>query len=644
MKTPDSIMNMGRRLFFIISFVCTFTTVLLSQNDRVRLQPIDEKRVAEIIPLLADDPAGFGEPANKRDIWDELYASGSYDTFMKQMNSFTFPPFSEEDYFSLSNGTASSSAQGLNMMRNRAKGLSQLTWAECLEDKGRFIPEIENGLKDILKQKSWVSPRNDFDFRNYNGLEYSVELTTALYAHTISQTLYLLGHKLDKKLYDDVVKEVYKRVFNPVLEKIKTQNTNRENQFLVMTNNYNHVCLAGVVGAALTLIRDKHERAVFAYIGEYYSQNGLAGFGDDGYCSEGIGYFNYGFGRFVQLRECLWQATSGKIDLFDNPKVEKIAHYPVKMEIMNDVFPSISDSRSGVKPEHAIMYYVNRNFRMGIDKYENVSLQGQTNDNRISVMMVFPNSASRIPISNNKKEKDEILRSFFEKSAVLIVRPLPASESLLGVAIKGGNNKEHHNHNDVGSYTVVWNDEIMAGDPGVIPYTADIFNEKFRYTYKTIGSYGHPVPLVAGKEQKVGSDAKAVILNTEYTLLKDAIKMDICSAYDVPQLKKLERQMTYSREGKGQLSIQDSFSYSSPQRFETAIITRSRVKKIADNELLLEGERGKLKVTFDSIGIPLSVSEESISEGGTPYTRIAISTVAPVEDGNIIVRYQFYEE
>lgn len=626
----------------VFVFICLFLFVAMgySQNSPVTLKPVDEKRVAEIIPLLADKPAGFGQPSSQREVWDGLMQSGAYDNFLKEMENFVFPAFSEDDYFSLSNGTAPSSARGLNMMRNRAKGLAQATWAECLEDKGRYIQVVEDGLRDLLYQKSWVSPRNDYEFKNYNGIEYSVELTTALYAHTISQTLYLLGHKLDPALYKEAVAEIYKRVFNPVLDKIKTQNHNRENQFLVMTNNYNHVCLAGVVGAALTLIEDKYERAVFTYIGEYYSQNGLVGFGDDGYCSEGIGYFNYGFGRFVQLRECIWQSTGGKIDLYDNPKVEKIAWYPYKMEIVDGVYPAISDSGIGSSPDRLVMYYLNRNFRMGIDKYEETPLMGGTSDNRISVMMVFPNSASRIPPQSGGGKKDEQLRSFFDLSAVLTVRPPAGSDCRLGAAIKGGNNKEHHNHNDVGAYTVVLGSEIMAGDPGNIPYTADIFSPKYRYTYKTIGSYGHPVPLVAGTEQHTGEEARALILEKRFTKESDLISMDISSAYNVEGLKRLERIMTYSRKGKGEVSYTDRFVFATPQKFETAIITRCEWEKESENSFILRGKNEQMKVTIHTGGVKYSLRQEQIDEGGISYKRIGIYLDEPTKTGEITIGYQ----
>jgi hypothetical protein len=623
--------------YFLYSLVF-IPVVSRAINLPAPLQPVDEKRVSEIMTMLPDKPAGLGKPCSEREVWDRLLSSGKYDEFLKEMKSFTFPAFSEEDYFSLSNGTAASSRQGLNMMRNRARGLAYLTWAECLENKGEYIKKTEDGLLDIINQKSWVSPRNDFGFKNYNGIEYSVELTTALYAHTVSQTLYLLGDKLSPHIRKLAVESVYKRCFEPVLYKINTQNNHPESRFLVMTNNYNHVCLSGVVGAALTLIDDKRERAVFACIGEYYSQNGLAGFGDDGYCSEGVGYFSYGFGHFVVLGESLRQATGGKIDLFDNPKVREIAAYPLKLEIINNVYPAIADSQIGASPNPDIMFYVNRIYQMGISEYDTVGLEGKTGNIVTDIMMAFPNSVSAIRNESSRPGSEDILRSFFEQSAVLVVRP-STGESSLGAAIKGGNNAENHNHNDVGSYTVVSGDENMAGDQGSIPYTKDIFDPKYRYTYKTVGSYGHPVPLVAGKQQQPGAQAKATVLSRRFSDDEDVLTLDLRSVYDAPSLTKLERTMIYSRKGAGKVSFEDIFAFSRPESFETAVVTRAGCKKTADDRILLEGKTQKMEVLMTSPGNKLSIREEKINEGGTPYTRIGIYIDKPVKEGKIILTY-----
>src|SRR5690606_24999422 len=116
------------------------------------------QRVQQIEQMLSDNPSGYGEPYHKREVWDNLLNSGRFNNFLLNMQTYVFPPFSDADYFSLSDGSASSSGRGLTMMRKRAEGLSRATWAECLENQGNYTQMVEDGLLSIINQKSWVSP------------------------------------------------------------------------------------------------------------------------------------------------------------------------------------------------------------------------------------------------------------------------------------------------------------------------------------------------------------------------------------------------------------------------------------------------------------------------------------------------------
>jgi len=615
-----------------------FTLVLLlvnmsaySQVD-APLKPIDQNRVKEISKLLEENPNGLGRPYSDRLYWDKLLNTGKFNDFLKSMDKFRFPTFKDDDYFSLSRGAASS-ANGLAMMRNRPVGLARAVWAECLENKGNYMKIIEDGLNSMLDQKSWVSPRNDENFINYNGKEYTVEITSALYAHTIAQTLYLLDNKLNPELKSKAISVLYERIFNPVLRMIENSQKKTKNNFLIMTNNYNAVCLSGVVGAALAVIKDKEERATFISIGEYYSMNGLMGFNNDGYCTEGLSYFNYGFSNFIVLRENIWQATQGKIDLFNYPKVSNIVKFPFKMEIINNTFPAISDCPIGTKPDVKIINYLEcNNADQGI---------GTANDLMLSIIMNFPNSCTNNNYRYNELANESLQpHSYFEETILLVTRPgADSTHCDIGAVFKGGNNGEHHNHNDVGSYTIVKNNVIMVGDPGVIPYTSNIFNSKYRYTYKTISSYGHPVPLVAGTEQRAGLDAKAVLVEKKFDNMKDEILLDITSAYDVPSLQKLERLFEYDRSGKGTVKITDNYTYDKAELFETAIITRSKWEQTAYNKILLEqsGESMEIIISSDN---DLNITSEVISEGGIPYTRISIATKTSSRTGYLSTLYQ----
>ena len=425
------------------------------------------------------------------------------------------------------------------------------------------------------------------------------------------------------------------RAFNPLLNTIATKNG--DHGWLLGTNNWNAVCLSGVTGAALAVIQDKEERAKFVAIAERYVKNFVAGFLEDGYCTEGLSYFNYGFGRYTTLRETILQATNGKLDLFnDNPKISKIAWFLPNMEIINGVYPAIADCRQYSKPSGSILHYVSKNLGMGLKAYDSMTFEGNTSDLQEDIMNVFPNSSTKAGVSP-QSDKGNKLRAYFDVAGVLTVRPAELHQHAMGATLKGGNNNEHHNHNDLGSFTLVVGDEILIGDPGSIPYTAKTFSAQ-RYEYKSLGSYGHPVPLVAGKQQRPGAGARAKILKTDFTDKNDLFLMDLSSAYEVPGLQILTREFAYSREKTESLRITDEFEFASPQTFETALITRGKWKKVSANQLLLEGKAEKLRVTITSPQGPFSVENEEISEEkGMPYTRLGLRLTNPAKAGKFII-------
>ena len=130
--------------------------------------------------------------------------------------------------------------------------------------------------------------------------------------------------------------------------------------WFTVKNNWNSVCLAGVTGAALALLPDKEERAYFVAAAEKYQSYGMEGYADDGYCREGVGYYNYGFGAFITLREEVCRATQGQIDFFRLPKFVRLARYGEKIQIQNRVCPAYSDCRIWISPDTFVTDYCNR--------------------------------------------------------------------------------------------------------------------------------------------------------------------------------------------------------------------------------------------------------------------------------------------
>ena len=94
--------------------------------------------------------------------------------------------------------------------------------------------------------------------------------------------------------------------------------------------------------------------------------NYLFSFKDSGYDEEGIGYWVYGFSNYEELREELWLATSGKIDLFDNPKARKAALFGFQFAMLPGVYAPFADAHFGSKPDPVLLATINRVFKLGM--------------------------------------------------------------------------------------------------------------------------------------------------------------------------------------------------------------------------------------------------------------------------------------
>jgi len=644
------------KIWIYIVVVFTFySTVTKAQNQKnnevvetethgdlskpvAELEFLDSVRVNQLVKIVIDKPRGLGEPASNRQAWNKIAAQIKYDAFIEKVNKLKiddFPKWDDDLYMEYQQKGVRKNAD--KMMQGRNNWLPQFVIAECLENKGNFIKMIEFVVNEWIQQKSWTLPSHDKDYVNYYGKRYDVDLNAAKMANYLSQTLYLLGNKLSPQTQENIKAALQVRIFDPVLETFKTK---KNHWWLTTTNNWNAVCLSGVAGAAFAVLPNKYDRAVFAAIAERYSQNYLAGYADDGYCTEGMGYYNYGFGNFISLREFLLVGTDNKLDLFNSPKMKNIALYPINLEIINHVWPSISDCQMGTKANGNVIWYCNKSLGLGIKKYEEVAINN-SNDLVFECIKMFSNPLLTKTSTDNNINKGYQIRSYFEKTGVLICRPKDATDKqAMGVAIKGGTNNEAHNHNAMGSYSLVLGNEMLMGDPGgPNGYNSKTFSAE-RYTlFKSLASFGHPVPLVAGVQQQAGAMSQTKVVKTDFSKDKDLLIMDIASAYPVATLKKLERKFMYDRTKKGDLEVTDIFSFSSPQLFETALTTRAKWKQLNDTQLLLEGEKGKLLVTIQA-PCALKIVSEEIEENQPVFTRIGIQLQKPLVAGEVKLIYK----
>jgi hypothetical protein len=104
------------------------------------------------------------------------------------------------------------------------------------------------------------------------------------------------------------------------------------------------------------------------------------------------------------------------------------------------------------------------------------------------------------------------------------------------------------------------------------------------------------------------------VVSKTFTDSTDTLVLDISSAYDVPELKKLERKYVYSRLGSGSLQVTDEVAFSRPCDFGTALITFSRWKQTSPSTLIVYDSEEALRVEINAAGADFEIRPETIEE------------------------------
>jgi hypothetical protein len=595
---------------------------------------VDPQRIRQIAALLGEQPFAFGPKIDDRAGWQRLAATKPYAGAVKDAEKALTKPMPEmtEELYMLFKKTGRRTKEYGKVRSERYDRVTRFARAECIENKGRFLKPLEATLKSICDEKTWIYNFHDRNLGDYTGKTITVDLSSVDLAQNLGECLWLLGGKLDPATRQLVMAKLRERIFEPYHKAV--EGTGMRQWWITADMNWNSVCHAGVVAAALAVCPDRNERAFFVAAAEKYSKDFLSGFDGDGYCAEGMGYWNYGFGNYIQLCESVFQATKGGVDLYQLEGARDAALYPVHIALINGVYPAYADCALDSKPGMQLMSYINRRYELGLKDY--VIADFTTGGGLLSSLMYScPNSATARPPAAGKEFYE--IRSFF-KHGVLNCRPAPGSACRLAVSLKGGHNAEPHNHNDLGTFVVVVGREAPILDPGGEVYTARTFS-KDRYKSNLLNSFGHPVPVVAGQLQRPGKDAKAVILARAGTEAADTLTMDLRSAYAVKELQTLKRTFVYTRTGAGALTVTDDFAFSAPQTFGSALITYGTWKQLSARELLISAGLEAVKVSIDTGGVPFAVVAETIKEenhGKTQPTRIGINVTGPQARGHVV--------
>jgi hypothetical protein len=624
---------------------------ILTQGGAKADVPIpNQTDVDKVAAMLPATPTGVGRPITDRESWDKAALQPAFQKEVADAQKFADEPIPELPD-SLYHDIQKTGLRGSyeTPARLRSTRLVAFVVAECIENRGNYLPLIEKELNAILGETSWAAPAHSLFGNPFGGIDRSIDLATSARAWTLATTDYWLGDKLKPETRQRIRDEIKRRVFIYYEEAVKTGQPHW--WWMTGESNWNAVCNSGVVGAALALLPSPQDRALFILGAKNYLQYYLQSFPDEGYDFEGMSYWDYGFGCYLCLSETVYEATQGQLNLFEGAKLRQIALFPRHFEIMDGLFPAFGDSGvakvKGIEKvaSSALLLMVNERWGMGwtdLDPSKSNMFSTHPLGDRLFGFGIF---GFPLPVYNGSivtgsppptgQGAPSDLRCFFKEANVFISRSERPGQAHLGIALKGGDNGHSHGHDDNGTYVVACNGKALIVDPGMAVYTADVPGLRWGDCMMN-NSFGHDVPYIGHTLEVHGKTALGKIVSTEFTDDKDTLVMDLTTSYNVPGLRKVTRTYVLDRTVP-QIEITDEASFNHPVAFGTALITFSNWRAAGAGSYIITSLDGiaalKATVTVDEG----SVVSEPVPFSGTRIPnhinakRLGVNLSAPAD-------------
>jgi hypothetical protein len=435
-----------------------------------------------------------------------------------------------------------SNYEGISLTRRIS--LNTLVTAEVMENKGRFMPDIVNGIWAICEESYWGVPATNNLQKDQSGLaditDPVVDLFGAETAALLAWTHYLLKPQLDKVsplICQRIRMEENRRFLRPLAERKDYWWMGYKDQ-TPKPNNWNPWIMSNYLATVLFLETDKNQRDSAVYRAMEILDNYLNIYPEDGSCDEGPAYWFRSGASLFDCLDLLEEASLGKINFKNVKLITAIGAYIYKLYIgKNDYYANFADAipKAGEGVDGGLIY------RFG--KYMRDTVMMKFGGFISKDKGVFPNMPFAATIGRklrslrmvkeimNAQAGEPLIRdSWLPDLQVMTARSNANSVKGLYVSAIGGHNAESHNHNDVGSFMVYADAEPFLIDLGPEGYTAKTFGPQ-RYEIWTMQSQYHNLPTINGVMEKEGRQYAASDVKYAQTDKEAVLSLDISKAF-----------------------------------------------------------------------------------------------------------------
>lgn len=447
--------------------------------------------------------------------------------------------------------------------RNRLTTFGLLAWLEGADSV--YMDALSDAIGSILDEYTWCLPAHFLHgpemksapleqyaaegLVNRTAESFTIDLFAAETAFALSEISALLGASLPQLLRVRIREEVLRRILRPFV-------TQAPSGWETATHNWASVCGGSIAAAAIYTLQDEDELAAvleraFSALASY-----LSGFEDDGACTEGYMYWQYGFGYFTYAADLILRRTGGAVNWFQTDKVRQVALFQQKSFLHGRKVVNFSDSQGEAGIFMGLSGYLKRLYPE-IEQPE-LSLRAGFRDDHCSRWAPA--------LRNLLWSLDDVEGSAWQTAAYylpdaqwLVSRQLQEQGAFV-FAAKGGHNNEPHNHNDIGHFILYAQGETLLPDLGSGQYSRKYFGPE-RYEILCNGSQSHSVPIIEGLYQQAGEEHRAELLAYNSNDAEDVFALEISSAYGNAKLKELVRRFTWSKTEPPLLEVMDSYEF-----------------------------------------------------------------------------------
>ena len=407
----------------------------------------------------------------------------------------------------------------------RRHQLTDLVLGECVEYKGRFLDDVAEMLWQIVSEPVWCLPAHQRLTEPLPGPEeWVVDLFAAETAKVLTDVLQLLGPELEKE-YCALVRRIRFEVTRRVLEVCEKEIFG----WYEGRNNWSVWCCYSVNAAAIEVWQDDKERLA-AFLAKHMvpMKSFTDRYPEDGGCNEGPCYWVVAVGMLMNGIDVLQRRLGGMESWLEDPKIRRMVEFIPRMNLSGKWFMGFSDAEScflklprGCFAKYGRMVNCPQMIAAAVALPEPDQKDfrfGNRNTGSIfdTIADLTEDLSSSVPRVYNAVD-------FWPDLQIWIARQFPENpENGMVCCLKGGHNKQSHNHMDLGHFSLFNKNCPVIIDVGRGIYSRTCFSGQ-RYTLWNLNATGHngarfdDMPQGLGLEYAVKLDCQGDTLVCDLT-------------------------------------------------------------------------------------------------------------------------------